>query len=96
LTLSGYALVGDGRHVARVDVSLDGGHTWAQADLQPQFGDWTWRRWSVTLCADAGPLHVTVRAWDDTGSTQPESAATLWNPKGYANNSWAHLDLHVT
>jgi len=29
----GYAFAGGERHVARVDVSLDGGATWAQAEL---------------------------------------------------------------
>lgn len=96
LTLRGYAFAGDDRTIARVDVSCDDGHTWAQADLEPQFGEWTWRLWSFTLCAAPGQLHLTVRAWDSTGATQPESAASLWNPKGYANNSWAHVDLDVT
>ena len=35
LTIRGWALAGDGHSVARVDVSLDDGHTWRQADLRP-------------------------------------------------------------
>ena len=31
LTIHGWALAGDGRDIARVDVSLDRGHTWRQA-----------------------------------------------------------------
>ena len=38
-----------------------------------------------------GPLNVTARAWDDTGATHPESPASLWNPRGYANDAWAHV-----
>lgn len=95
LTLRGYALAGDDRTIERVEVSLDRGHSWLPADLGPQLSTWTWRLWSLSCCVTPGPLHVTVRAWDSTGSTHPESAAALWNPKGYANNSWAHLDLTV-
>jgi hypothetical protein len=28
-----------------------------------------------------------------TGATQPESPAALWNPRGYANNAWAHVKV---
>ena len=96
MTLHGYALAGDDRTVERVDVSCDGGITWAQADLEPAYSRWSWRLWSFALCAAPGTLHVTVRAWDSTGSTQPESAAPLWNPKGYANNSWATATFNVS
>lgn len=96
LVIRGYAFAGDDRDVARVDVSLDDGHTWRQADLEPQRSTWTWRHWSHTISAPPGPLSVTVRAWDSTGATQPESAASLWNPKGYANNSWAYVDLDIS
>jgi sulfite oxidase len=83
----GYALAGDDRSVARVDVSLDGGHTWRQADLEPKQSPWSWRLWSLHPTTIAGPVTITARAWDSTGALQPESAAALWNPKGYANNS---------
>jgi sulfite oxidase len=96
VTLRGYAFAGDDRTVERVEVSRDGGTTWAPADLQPASSRWSWRFWSFSLRAAPGPLRVTVRAWDSTGSTQPETAAALWNPKGYANNSWATARYDVT
>ena len=34
LTIRGWAMAGDGRSIGRVDVSLDEGHTWQQADLE--------------------------------------------------------------
>jgi sulfite oxidase len=43
-----------------------------------------------------GPLSITARAWADTGVTQPESPASLWNPRGYGNNAYAHIELSVT
>jgi sulfite oxidase len=27
------------------------------------------------------------------GVTQPESPAPLWNPRGYGNNAWAHINV---
>lgn len=95
LTVRGYALVGDGHEIARVDVSLDDGHTWQQADLEPSHGPWTWRWWSTTVHVDSGPLHIVARAWDDAGTTQPEYVASLWNPRGYANNAWTRVDTRV-
>jgi sulfite oxidase len=92
LTIRGWALAGDGRGIGRVDVSLDQGRTWRQADLETPTSQWAWRRWSLTVQAQPGPLSVTARAWDDTGVTQPESPAHLWNPRGYANNAWAHIN----
>jgi sulfite oxidase len=95
LTVAGYALAGDGHGIARVDVSLDNGHTWRQADLAPEQSRWSWRRWSLVVTAAPGALSVTARAWDSTGATQPESAASLWNPHGYANTSWVRVNLTV-
>jgi sulfite oxidase len=83
----GYAFAGGERHVARVDVSLDGGATWAQADLLEDLGRWAWRQWRITLDLEPGEHEILVRAWDSSAATQPEDDASLWNPKGYVNNA---------
>jgi sulfite oxidase len=95
LTIRGWAFAGDGRGIGRVDVSLDDGRTWRQADLQPVISPWAWRLWSLTVGARPGSISVTARAWDETGVTQPESPAHLWNPRGYGNNAWAHVKVFV-
>ncbi|MEU5093604.1 sulfite oxidase [Streptomyces sp. NPDC020996] len=92
--ITGYALAGDGRTVARVDVSLDAGGDWQQAELDPADSPWVWQHWRTTLDLPAGERHVTARAWDSTGALMPESPLSLWNPRGYGNNSWAAV--HVT
>ncbi len=94
-TLEGYAFAGGDRSVARVDVSVDGGATWAQAELAPATGPWAWTLWSLTVPLSQGETEVVVRAWDDTAACQPESVASLWNPKGYVNNAWGRIRLHV-
>jgi sulfite oxidase len=83
----GYAFAGGERHVARVDVSLDGGTSWSQAELLDDLGRWAWRQWRITVDLPAGDHEVLVRAWDSSAATQPEDEAALWNPKGYVNNA---------
>lgn len=94
--VSGYALAGGERTVVRVDVSVDGGATWRQADLEPQAGRWSWRLWHTELDLPAGTTRVTARAWDSAAGVQPADPAELWNPKGYVNNAWAHVTLHAS
>jgi sulfite oxidase len=83
----GYAFAGGERYVARVDVSLDGGGTWSQAELLDDLGPWAWRQWRITLEIPAGDAEILVRAWDSSAATQPDDEAGMWNPKGYVNNA---------
>jgi sulfite oxidase len=83
----GYAFAGGERYVARVDVSLDGGATWSQAELLDDLGPWAWRHWRITVDLASGEHEILVRAWDSSAATQPEGEAPLWNPKGYVNNA---------
>jgi sulfite oxidase len=92
----GYAFAGGRREVERVDVSLDGGGTWVQAELGEDLGEWAWRLWRVQLELDAGDHEITVRAWDSAAGTQPEDPAGSWNPKGYANNAWGRVRVTAT
>jgi sulfite oxidase len=93
--LRGYAFAGGERHVARVDVSADGGHTWRQAELLDDLGRWAWRLWRAEVDLAPGEHQIAARAWDSAAATQPEDPATLWNPKGYVNNAWSRLRLHA-
>jgi sulfite oxidase len=83
----GYAFAGGERYVARVDVSVDGGTTWSQAELLDDLGKWAWRQWRATVDLEPGDHELVVRAWDSSAATQPETEAALWNPKGYVNNA---------
>jgi sulfite oxidase len=91
VTVTGYAVAGDERQVARVDVSADGGLSWVQARLEEELSPWSWRRWRATLQLPPGHAEVTARAWDTAAGVQPESLAQVWNPQGYANTAWARL-----
>ncbi len=93
LDVAGYAFAGDDRGVARVDVSVDGGETWSQADLVAQPSVWSWCQWRAVVEVEAGEVEIVARAWDTTAALQQESAAELWNPKGYVNNSWPRINV---
>jgi sulfite oxidase len=96
IPVSGYALGGEGRDVARVDVSADEGRSWRQATLEPASGPWAWRLWSTVLPLPAGQATIVARAWDSAAGSQPESAESVWNPGGYANNAWPRVRLTLT
>jgi sulfite oxidase len=87
LEVRGYAFAGGERHVARVDVSLDGELSWTQAELLEDLGRWAWRHWRAVVELPPGEHEIVVRAWDSSAATQPEVEAGLWNPKGYVNNA---------
>jgi sulfite oxidase len=87
LEIRGYAFAGGERHVARVDVSVDAGARWEQAELLEDLGPWAWRHWRAIVELPPGNHEIVVRAWDSSAATQPEDEAALWNPKGYVNNA---------
>ncbi|MFC3587289.1 hypothetical protein ACFOSC_26200 [Streptantibioticus rubrisoli] len=73
----------------------DGGSTWVHADLDEPENPWTWQHWHAALIMPPGGAQLIARAWDDTAAVPPESPATVWNPRGYANNSWARPHVIV-
>jgi sulfite oxidase len=94
--LRGYAFAGGERHVARVDVSVDGAASWLQAELLEDLGPWAWRHWRITVHLEPGEHEIVVRAWDSSAATQPEDDASLWNPKGYVNNARPRVRVRAT
>jgi DMSO/TMAO reductase YedYZ molybdopterin-dependent catalytic subunit len=72
--------------VARVEVSVDGGETWADAELADELGSpWAWRGWRLDWDASPGRHDVCARATDEAGNEQPLEPE--WNVGGYANNA---------
>jgi DMSO/TMAO reductase YedYZ molybdopterin-dependent catalytic subunit len=72
--------------VTRVEMSTDGGETWADADLEDDLGSrWAWRRWTYAWNAAPGSHVLCCRARDAAGNAQP--LEPQWNLGGYANNA---------
>ncbi len=80
--------------VASVEVSADGGSTWAAAELEPEDGSWAWRGWSYRWQAEPGSWVLCSRARDEAGNEQPLEPA--WNLGGYANNAVQRVPVIVS
>jgi sulfite oxidase len=89
-------MTGGGHEIARVEISRDNGASWLQATLLEDQGRWAWRQWRARVELPAGDHEIVARAWDDAANTQPKLSETVWNPKGYANSSWARIRLHAS
>ncbi len=81
--------------IERVEVSVDGGATWQEAQFASAQERYAWRRWEYRWRADA-PDAVTVRsrAFDAAGNTQP--AEPEWNRLGYCNNAIQVVGVTIT
>jgi sulfane dehydrogenase subunit SoxC len=79
--------------IVRVEVSLDDGATWADADLGPEPQPQAWRSWSFAWDAQPGQHTVCSRATDADGQAQPEAPA--WNVGGYLNNAVERVEVEV-
>ncbi len=85
---SGWAPIED------VQVSADGGRTWASAKLERDVGSpWAWTRWSFSWDAPAGEHVLACRAIDAAGNEQP--LEPTWNVGGYANNAAQRIAVTV-
>ncbi len=81
LPIGGIAMGGD-QGVARVDLSIDGGTRWHEAQLGPDEGRYSFRRFIAAVpLAERGPLTLMSRCTGMTGEVQPP--APNWNPSGY-------------
>jgi hypothetical protein len=80
--------------VERVEVSTDGGTTWADGELESAEHRWAWRGWRYLWQAQPGRHFLCSRARDEAGNEQPLEPA--WNLGGYANNAVQTVVVTVT
>ncbi len=89
----GVGWTGAGR-VTSVEVSDDGGQTWAAALLLGYSQPYTWRRWEYAWVPKRlGEAMLLTRATDSTGLSQP--LQPVWNELGYCNNGVVPRHLFI-
>jgi DMSO/TMAO reductase YedYZ molybdopterin-dependent catalytic subunit len=83
-----------GAEIVGVDVSADGGSTWAPAELgEADLGRFAWRSWRFTWDAVPGEHELCCRARDADGNEQP--LEPRWNVGGYVNNAVQRVRVTV-
>ena len=80
--------------IGSVEVSNDGGSTWAAAELEPAGEPWAWRGFTYRWDAQPGEHVLCSRARDQAGNEQPVEPP--WNLGGYANNAVQTVRVTVT
>ena len=81
--------------IASVEVSDDGGTTWAAAEHDDQqVDDASWIGWRFTWQATPGDHELCCRTTDAKGNTQPDWPQ--WNTGGYTNNAVQRVTVQVT
>ena len=86
--LSGIAWSGSGR-IRRVEVSADGGRTWADAALDEHVLPKSLTRFRTAWRWNGGPATLVSRATDEAGNVQPTREAVL---AGRAANTFYHYN----
>jgi DMSO/TMAO reductase YedYZ molybdopterin-dependent catalytic subunit len=92
-TVRGHAWSGD-RQVKKVELSIDFGATWMEAELGAPANAGAWQTFTAKVkFPQAGYYEVWAKATDDADVSQPFAIA--WNPKGYLNNTFHRIALIV-
>lgn len=93
VAIAGTAWSGDAP-VVRVEVSVDGGAIWSEAELGPAPSPYAAHPWRYRVPLAAGSYSIVARATDGAGHTQPTDP--LRNVRGYGNNVPHRVRLFVT
>jgi hypothetical protein len=81
--------------VEAVEVSADGGTTWAEAVIERDVDSpWAWCAWTYEWHATRGRHELSIRARDEAGNEQPVDAE--WNVGGYGNNAVHRVVVNVS
>ena len=94
-TLAGAAWSGE-QDVVKVEISADGGETWASVDtLHPRTG-YAWYRWEHWWQPPAAGCYTLMcRATNNLGDTQPMEFPNKWDGRGYGNNMVFPFEIEV-
>jgi DMSO/TMAO reductase YedYZ molybdopterin-dependent catalytic subunit len=94
MTVRGIAFDG-GSGIKKVEFSSDGGASWRTATLGMNYGNYSFRQWSILFFPGGpGEYVLKVRAVNNAGATQP--LEPLWNPSGFMRNVVETTRITVT
>jgi len=80
--------------ITRVEVSDDGGTTWANAEVNEPQGNFSWQSWRYLWNASSpGTYELCCRAHDSMGNVQP--LEQYWTARGMGNNTVQRLPVLV-
>jgi hypothetical protein len=83
-----------GYGIEMVEVSVDGGKTWVEAQLGKDYGKFSWRQFSYVFKPNKkGSYTIMVKATNSIGQTQP--IKVIWDPRGYGYNAIQKIDIKV-
>lgn len=92
-TIQGVTWAGEA-DVTKVEISIDGGASWNDAQLGKDYARYSWRLWTYKWkVVTSGAYVILSRATDSQGRTQPASA--VWNPSGYLYNAYDRVNVYV-
>lgn len=82
-----------GYGIKKVEFSFDNGQSWLLAQLGPDHGKYSWRRWHYQWTPETeGEYFLKVRAFNNKGDKQSENQ---WNRSGYARNVIEQIRVNV-
>lgn len=86
---------GGAEELAKVEVSIDDGATWQEAELiGPDLGKFAWRAFVLPVELAAGDYRLVSRATSISGAVQPEMPES--NDAGYNHNGWRDPGVALT
>jgi len=86
---------GGTKGVRLVEVSVDGGKTWNDAQfVGPDLGKYAWRQFVYPVRLKPGSYTLVSRAIDEDGNAQP--AERKDNHRGYGHNGWRDHGVKIT
>jgi sulfite oxidase len=101
VNIRGYAWSGGGRDIVRVDITTDEGRTWTGANLikpdeRRHNRAWAWTPFEAEVKLPKeykDYIRICSKAVDASFNVQPEHVESIWNARGYLNNSWSCINL---
>src|SRR5881296_3616787 len=82
-----------GYGIQRIEVSTNDGASWQMAQLDPELGKYSWRRWRFPwLPAASGKQRLRVRAFNRSGEQQ---TTALWNRSGFMRNVIEEIQVEI-